>query len=146
MDEAAAHAYRLLIADVYELAGRSRAASEAIARRHGQTVARWNVLSVLDGQDVTVAGVARRLGQARQSVQRVAGDLIAASCVRPLANPDHRRSPLLQLTSQGRRQLRVLTADADQDRAGQLAAAGVTAGQLDQAREVLGTLIGALGC
>ena len=71
MDEETARAYRLLIAEVYEMAGRSRGTSEAIARRHGQTTARWHVLSVLEESDVTVPGIARRLGQARQSVQHL---------------------------------------------------------------------------
>jgi hypothetical protein len=40
-------AYRLFIADVYELAGQSRRTSESLARELGQTAARWHVLSVL---------------------------------------------------------------------------------------------------
>jgi DNA-binding MarR family transcriptional regulator len=142
--DAAATSYRLLIAEVYELAGRSRATSEAIAQRHGQTTARWHVLSVLAGRPATVPGIARRLGLARQSVQRVAGDLIAAGCVQAVPNPDHRRSPLLQLTALGRAQLQALTDDSAADRAAQLAAAGLTTRQLDGARQVLHALIGML--
>jgi DNA-binding MarR family transcriptional regulator len=144
IDNAAARSYRLLIAEVYELAGRSRATSEGIARRHGQTTARWHVLSVLTDRPATVPGIARRLGLARQSVQRVADDLIAAGCVQAVANPDHQRSPLLQLTAPGRAQLQALTEDAAADRAARLTAAGLTAGQLDGARQVVRALIGAL--
>jgi DNA-binding MarR family transcriptional regulator len=144
IDNAAARSYRLLIAEVYELAGRSRATSEGIARRHGQTTARWHVLSVLTDRPATVPGIARRLGLARQSVQRVAGDLIAAGWVQAVANPDHQRSPLLQLTARGRAQLQALTEDSAADRAARLAAAGLTAGQLDGARQVVRALIGAL--
>ena len=89
-------------------------------------------------------GIARRLGQYRQSVQRVADDLIAAGCVRPVSNPGHRRSPLLRLTADGIRQLAALNADGDRDRAARLAAAGLTAGQLSQARQVLRALTSAL--
>jgi DNA-binding MarR family transcriptional regulator len=144
MDDAAARSYRLLIAEVYELAGRSRATSEVIARRHGQTTARWHVLSVLTDRPATVPGIARRLGLARQSVQRVADDLIAAGCVQAVANPDHQRSPLLQLTALGRAQLQALTEDSAADRAARLAVAALTAGQLDRARHVVRALIGAL--
>jgi DNA-binding MarR family transcriptional regulator len=144
MDEETARSYRLLIAEVYELAGRSRATSEVIARRHGQTTARWHVMSVLEDREVTVPGIARRLGQARQSVQRVADDLIAAGCVQAVDNPDHQRSPLLRLTGHGREQLAKLTEDSAADRAGRLAAAGLVRDQLDGARQVLRTLIGAL--
>ena len=144
IDTAAARSYRLLIAEVYELAGRSRDSSEGIARRHGQTTARWHVLSVLTDHPATVPGIARRLGLARQSVQRVADDLIAAGCVKAVANPDHQRSPLLQLTAPGRAQRRARTEDSAADRAARLAAAGLTAGQLDGARQVVRALIGAL--
>ena len=144
MADQAAEAYRLLIADVYELAGRSRATSEAIAQRHQQTAARWHLLSVLQEEVVTVPGIARRLGQSRQSAQRVADDLIAAGCVAPVPNPGHRRSPLLRLTADGLRQLEALNADGDRDRAARMAVAGLTAGQLAQARQVLRALTGAL--
>jgi DNA-binding MarR family transcriptional regulator len=103
------------------------------------------VLSVLRDSGVTVPGIARRLGQARQSVQRVAGDLLAAGCVQAVANPDHQRSPLLRLTAEGRRLLRALNQDEAVDRTARLAAAGLTADQLDQARRVLRGLIDALG-
>jgi len=74
----ASEQYRLLMADVYELAGLSRRTSEAIARELGQTVARWHVLSVLSAGPCTVPATARRLGLTRQGVQRVADDLLAA--------------------------------------------------------------------
>jgi DNA-binding MarR family transcriptional regulator len=143
MEDVTATAYRLLIADVYELAGRSRSLSEVIARRHGQTAARWHVMSVLTDQPASASTIARRLGQARQSVQRVVDDLLARGYLQAEPNPDHQRSPLLRLTDQGRGQLRALTADADRDRAARLAA-GVTRGQLDQARATLHALLGAL--
>ncbi|WP_199522058.1 MarR family winged helix-turn-helix transcriptional regulator [Geodermatophilus marinus] len=94
-------AYRLLVADVYELAGTSRRTSEAIAAGAGQTAARWHVLSVLSDAPRTAAGTARRLGLARQSVQRVADDLVAAGLLARAANPDHRPAPLLSVTDEG---------------------------------------------
>jgi len=144
MEEATAASYRLLIAEVYELAGRSRSSSEAIARRHDQTAARWHVMSVLTDRDASVSAIARRLGQSRQSVQRVAGDLLASSCITAVPNPDHRRSPLLRLTETGQRTLRALNQDSARDRASRLAGAGLSAARLDQAREVLRSLIDAL--
>lgn len=144
MEDATAVSYRLLIAEVYELAGRSRSTSEAIARRHGQTAARWHVMSVLTNRDASVSAIARRLGQTRQSVQRVADDLLRSSCVRAVPNPDHQRSPLLQLTEAGQRQLRALTKDSEHERASRLANAGLTQAQLDQSRWVLRSLIDAL--
>ena len=49
--------YRLLIADVAELIGRSRATSDELARSVGQTVARWHLMSVLSPIDHDLAVV-----------------------------------------------------------------------------------------
>src|SRR5438309_10079220 len=93
-----AEAYRLLVADVYELAGESRRSSDALAGRVGQTTARWHVLSVVSDGPRTVASAARRLGLARQSVQRVVDDLVAAGQLALRDNPDHARAPLVAPT------------------------------------------------
>ncbi|SFT44616.1 DNA-binding transcriptional regulator, MarR family [Geodermatophilus amargosae] len=137
-------AYRLLVADVYELAGTSRRTSEAIAATTGQTSARWHVLSVLSGGPATVATVARRLGLARQSVQRVGDDLVADGLVARHDNPDHRTAPLLALTGAGREALTALVARGDAARARVLTEAGVTARELLDCRDVLRRLTAAL--
>jgi DNA-binding MarR family transcriptional regulator len=136
--------YRLLIADVYELAGQSRRTSEDLARGLGQTAARWHVLSVLSDAPRTVPSAARRLGLAPQSVQRVVGDLVASGHLEAVDNPDHARSPLLRLTSLGRETLDELFTRSNDDRADVLARAEVTAGELAAAREVLRRLAAAL--
>jgi DNA-binding MarR family transcriptional regulator len=136
--------YRLLIADVYELAGQSRRTSEELAREVGQTAARWHVLSVLSDGPRTVPSAARRLGLAPQSVQRVVGDLVASGHLEAVDNPDHARSPLMRLTSAGRETLDELFTRSADDRAAVLARAGVTAGELAAARGVLRKLAGAL--
>lgn len=137
-------AYRLLVADVYELAGLSRRTSEDLARTVGQTVARWHVMSVLSDGPRTVPSAARRLGLAPQSVQRVVGDLLAGGHLEAVDNPDHARSPLMRLTDLGRRTVDELFARSADDRAEVLARAGVTAGELAAARGVLHKLAGAL--
>jgi DNA-binding MarR family transcriptional regulator len=136
--------YRLLVADVYELAGVSRRTSEDLARAVGQTVARWHVLSVLSDGARTVPSAARRLGLAPQSVQRVVGDLVAGGHVEAVENPDHARSPLMRLTDLGRRTVEELFARSADDRAEVLTRAGVTAAELAGAREVLRKLTAAL--
>lgn len=136
--------YRLLIADVYELAGLSRRTSEELARASGQTAARWHVLSVLSDGPRTVPSAARRLGLATQSVQRVVGDLVASGHLEAVDNPDHVRSPLMRLTALGRETVDELFSRSTEDRAEVLARAGVTAGELAEAREVLRKLASAL--
>jgi DNA-binding MarR family transcriptional regulator len=136
--------YRLLIADVYELAGASRRTSEDLARASGQTAARWHVLSVLSDGPRTVPAAARRLGQAPQSVQRVVGDLVSSGHLEAVPNPDHVRSPLMRLTERGRAVLDELFARSTEDRTEVLARAQVTADELATARRVLRALAVAL--
>lgn len=112
----------LLVADVFEAAGLLRRMGEGVAAAEGQTQARWQLLSVVSEEPLTVARAARRLGIARQGVQRVANDLVREGLAGFHPNPDHRGSPLLTLTPLGRTTLeritdrasavhRVLTAD-----------------------------------
>jgi DNA-binding MarR family transcriptional regulator len=136
--------YRLLIADVYELAGLSRRTSEDLARAVGQTAARWHVLSVLSDGPRTVPSAARRLGLATQSVQRVVGDLVTSGHLEAVDNPDHVRSPLMRLTALGHKTVEELFDRSTADRAEVLVRAGVTAGELAEARGVLRKLTGAL--
>jgi len=75
---------------------------EEVARFEKQSRARWEVLMAI-GSGRTVPQIARRMGMARQSVQRIADLLAEARLVRFEANPDHRRSPILRPTEEGSR-------------------------------------------
>ena len=140
----ASEQYRLLMADVYELAGLSRRTSEAIAKELGQTVARWHVLSVVSAGPCTVPAMARRLGLTRQGVQRVADDLLAARLLTASPNPDHARSPLLTLTNRGQLVLEQLTQRSDAARGRLLHQARITAEDLAAARTTLRPLLQSL--
>jgi DNA-binding MarR family transcriptional regulator len=78
--------------------------AEALIADLGLTPARWQVLGTISylKQPDTVAGLARRLGLARQSVQRVVGDMAALGLVTLAENPSHKRAKLVELTAQGR--------------------------------------------
>lgn len=130
-------AYRLLIADVYELAGNARRSSERMAAEVGQTAARWHVMSVISDGARTVPAIAHRLGHARPSVQRVVHDLRAAGLVELEPNPLHARSPLVSLTELGAKTLDRLIADSATERAERLEQAGVSAPELLAADETL---------
>ena len=134
-------AYRLLIAEVYELAGVSRHVSEDLARQQGQTAARWHVLSVLSEGPRTVSSIARRLGLARQSVRRVVDDLAAGGQVQRWDNPDHRRAALVALTSCGSTTLQALICTADTERHDSLQRSGLSQDDLLHARETLRRLL-----
>ena len=90
-----------LVADIFEVAGALRRDGEAIAKLAGQTQARWQVMWIAATGRLSVAMIARRLGLARQSVQRVADAIVADGHATYEPNPDHQRSPLLILTSGG---------------------------------------------
>ena len=107
-----AQRFAWLVADVYELAGELERAGEIVARSVAQSGARWKVLSAASAGGQTVAQLARRLGLARQSVQRVADTLEDEGLLAYEPNPDHLRSPRLALTVQGKQVLSQLSAAA----------------------------------
>ena len=91
---------------IFRLNGLIMRAGENISRPLGQSSARWQVLGrAFEPQ--TVATMARDMGYARQSVQRVADALVADELVAYKAHPTDRRTKLLELTPRG---MEVLTA------------------------------------
>lgn len=103
----------LFVADVFHLAGEFRLLGESIAGRVGQTQARWQVLSVISDGTWTVAQIARRLGYARQSVQRTSDQLSQQNLAAYRPNPDHAKSPILEITNEGKLALARITREAD---------------------------------
>jgi DNA-binding MarR family transcriptional regulator len=99
----------LIVADIFELAGRFRDQGEAIARAVGQTQARWQVMSAASTDPRTVPQIARRLGVTRQNVQRIADLLVAENWAAFETNPDHRGSPFLVLNKRGQAALAEIT-------------------------------------
>jgi DNA-binding MarR family transcriptional regulator len=98
----AGDAFSLLAILVIRLHGLITAEGDALARPTGQTSARWQVLAGVERGPTTVAAIARMLGLARQSVQRVADVLETEGLVAYENNPNHRRAKLLTLTDRGR--------------------------------------------
>jgi DNA-binding MarR family transcriptional regulator len=133
--------YRALLAEVYDLAGRSRRRSEAEAASRGSTAARWLTMSAIVDGDLTAATIARRLGLPRQAVHRVVDDLVVQGHVVKVANPDHARSELISLTPDGRSVVTALRSDSDPHRLRLLELAGVTHDDVEAARDVLSRLV-----
>ena len=79
------------------------AAGDALVDPLGLTSARWQVMGAIAeaGGGLCVAGIARNMGLVRQSVQRIANDLVAQGLARFADNPHHRRAKLVQLTEHG---------------------------------------------
>jgi DNA-binding MarR family transcriptional regulator len=99
-----------LIIPVIQLHAHFSRAGEAIAKTGGQTLARWLVLEAVATTPATVAQIARGLGLARQSVQRVADLLAQDGLTAYEENPEHERSKLVRLTLRGQRALRTIHA------------------------------------
>jgi DNA-binding MarR family transcriptional regulator len=106
----AGDAFSALVARVLRLNGLLAAAGDALARPAGQTSARWQVLAMLEDEPATVAAIARVLGLARQSVQRIADLLETEGLIRYVDNPRHRRARLAELTGEGRSRLAMIQA------------------------------------
>ena len=94
----------------------------------GVTGSQWGVLGALGRDDAprTIAEAARRMGLARQSVQRVADALVEQGLVEYLPNSADKRTKLAEVTAAGRKLLAELETR-------QLDWANHTAGDLSQA-------------
>ena len=85
---------------VLKLNGLIMQAGEEISRPVGQTSARWQILGrAFEPQ--TVAKMARDMGHARQSVQRIADILAKEGFVAYVENPADQRARLVTLTPKG---------------------------------------------
>jgi DNA-binding MarR family transcriptional regulator len=105
----AGDAFTEVVLEVAWLGGLFTAAGESLAKRAGQSLARWVILDAIEDKPSTVAQIARRRGIARQAVQRVADLLERDGLAGYEPNPDHRRARLLQPTPRGREVLRMIS-------------------------------------
>lgn len=92
-----------LILETFRLNGALLAAGNRLTKPVGMTSARWQVMGAVAGSkhSLTVAQIARRMGLARQGVQRIVNDLVEANLVSLEENIDHKRSPLVTITDAG---------------------------------------------
>ena len=90
-----------LVLATFALNGRFLSVAEELARPAGLTAARWQVLGAVLREPRTVAGIARVMGLARQSVQRLADRLVEQGLAEYRDNPAHRRAKLLAATGAG---------------------------------------------
>ncbi|RJF43231.1 MarR family transcriptional regulator [Actinomyces sp. 2119] len=102
-----------LVLPVFELGGELLAAAAMMTAHHELTPARWRVLGAVLEEPLSVAQVARRvgLGLSRQSVQRVANDVVAQGWATWQPNPARRGQNLLVLTDRGREAVQALAAE-----------------------------------
>jgi len=99
----AARTFTDLVLEVFRFNGRLLVAGDRLSKPVGLTSARWQVLGALEEQGRSVAQIARKMGLARQNVQRLADVLEKEGMVVYAPNPDHRRAKLVCFTGRGKK-------------------------------------------
>jgi DNA-binding MarR family transcriptional regulator len=90
------------VSQSFRLNSRLQLTADRMARDVGLSAARWQMLSVV-GQatkPLTISDIARSMGLARQSVQRVADALSEEGLISYQPNPKHQRASLVTMTKQ----------------------------------------------
>ncbi len=103
-------AFQSLVGEVFRLNGALLSAGDRLARDLGVSPARWQTIATIRKKPMTVSDIARRLGLARQSVQRTVKLLIGEGLAMHRPNPEHRRSHLVALTRRGEQVMEELAA------------------------------------
>ena len=98
-----------LILETFRFNGRLLTAGDSLTRPFKLSSARWQVLGAIVEKPLSVAQIARNMGVARQSVQRLADNLEKIGIVEYAPNPDHERAKLVRLSDEGYRVVRSLT-------------------------------------
>ncbi len=90
-----------IVLNVFKLNGYFLKAADCLTKGSELTSARWQVLGTVLHEQHTVAAIARSMGLARQSVQRIADILVTEGLAEFLPNSAHRRAKLLSCTEKG---------------------------------------------
>jgi DNA-binding MarR family transcriptional regulator len=103
-------AFTQLVLSVFRLNGLLLEAGDRMTAPLRQTSARWQVMGCIDDEARTVADVARMMGLARQSVQRIADLLVEDGLAVYSENPHHKRAKLIKLNTKGLKVLSTIEA------------------------------------
>jgi DNA-binding MarR family transcriptional regulator len=85
----------------FRLYGAFLEAAETMTKPVGLTAAWWQVLGAVLREPLSVSGIAREMGLARQSVQRITDLLVDKGLAEYLPNPAHQRAKLVRPTEEG---------------------------------------------
>lgn len=93
-----------LFLDIFRANASLVAAGDQLVAPLGLTSARWQVMGAVAMAQAPqpVAHIARDMGLARQSVQRLVNELLDAGLIDLKENPHHRRAKLVCLSEKGR--------------------------------------------
>jgi len=101
-------AFQRLVGEVFRLNGQLLNTADLLSKDLEVSTARWQTIAVIRYEPITVAAISRRLGLSRQSVQQTVNRLEKQGIVEFVDNPDHKTSPLVQLTTQGTEIMNIL--------------------------------------
>jgi DNA-binding MarR family transcriptional regulator len=99
----AGKAFTEFVLETFRFNGRLLTAGDSLTRPFKLSSARWQVLGAIVEKPLSVAQIARNMGVARQSIQRLADNLEKTGIVEYAPNPDHGRAKLVRLTDEGYR-------------------------------------------
>ncbi len=130
-----------LLLDIFRVNGELLSAGNKITKPFGLTSARWQIMGAIDqeGRPLTVSQVARRMGSARQGVQRIANELEGLGLISAAPNIDHKRAPLFNLSEDGKKVIAKIN-DAQAEWVNEIAR-DLPAGQIAMASELLTTIL-----
>jgi len=131
----AGNSFTELILETFRFNGRLLTAGDRLTRPFKLSSARWQVLGAIVEKPLPVAQIARNMGLARQSVQRLADNLEKAGVVEYAPNPDHGRAKLVRLNEKGHRVMKALT--QSQIRWANEIASGATSGEIESALSLM---------
>jgi DNA-binding MarR family transcriptional regulator len=128
-----------LVVEVFRLNAALLAQGDRMTRDLGMSSARWQVLGALElaGRPLSVSQIARTMGLARQSVQRLVNELAADGFLSFGDNPEHRRAKLILLTAKGDKVFRTIMRRQGEWSKGTLAAAKVSEQRIREAAALL---------
>ena len=92
-----------VILEAFKLNGLLVSAGDRLGKDLGVTSARWKVLGALsdEASGLSVSEIAKKMGQSRQAVQRLANEMVEDGLLDTQVNPKHERAKLHLLTKKG---------------------------------------------
>lgn len=94
--------FQRFVGEVFRLNGQLLNTADLLSKDLEVSTARWQTIAVIRNEPLTVSAISRKLGLTRQSVQQTVNRLEKQGLVDFVDNPNHRTSPLVQLTEHGR--------------------------------------------
>lgn len=94
-----------LILEIFRSEGDLSKTGDNLVKDLSLSSAKWKVLGALklSSSPLTVSDISKRMGQSRQSVQRVANDLNKLGFISFIENPNHQTAKLLLATDKGKK-------------------------------------------